>query len=147
MQEKIQLFEMTIDIEKAFGRRLQFPESPKVSDVHQLKLAHETLRTGRGKWKQEPKSVLVAPGDIAALAAEAARARAGESRIQIEIFGEMLDFGMARYNVPPMVVGDIQPVGMTPLAPARVQLLPSGSGEFEWELINPLSSGPSDGEQ
>ena len=67
---KIQLFEMVMNIEKAFRRTLRFPESPEVGDVHQLKLAHETLRTGRGKWKQEPKSILVSPRDLPELAAD-----------------------------------------------------------------------------
>ena len=136
LREKMDLFAMTVDLERAFQRSLRFPDPPTVGDVRHLRLTHEMLTTGRGTWKQKSRTVLVPPHELPRFAEEVRQPYTGRSIITSELFGEVLNFGPAEYKSTGMRITNIQATGADPRSLARVVLEPIDE-ELEWRLTNP----------
>jgi hypothetical protein len=98
------------------------------------------LVSGHGTATFENATGVVEAHEIAALGDNTRGPRVMRHPVIYELFGESVNLGIAEYDIPPVRIIDVKPLGTRPDAPARVTLGPAGDAQMPFRLVEAMKA-------
>lgn len=135
-------YEDLVEIEEATGEPLPVPDEFMPEDVGATQTAARVLRDGGGTATFERTSGIVAnPRDVPSLPSQFRAMGSTDRMVSYEIFGQQVDLGVGRYELPELKIVEVIPQGDRPDAPARVVLEAADDDQMQFKLIDHADPG------
>jgi hypothetical protein len=136
----VRLYEALALIEDRTGSDFALPAHITHEDVQVVATIVNILETGGGTATFENVKCVVPPQEIAALDDNARGPRLMRRPVLYELFGQTVNLGIGEYEIPPVRVIDVKPLGAKPDAPAHVTLGPKGDAQTPFRLIETVQA-------
>lgn len=137
---RVRLYGALAFIEERTGAEFVLPENITHEDVQIVGTIVNILETGGGTARFENVKCVVPPQEIAALDDNTRGPRLMRRPVLHELFGQIVNLGIGEYEIPPVRVIDVKPLGTKPDAPAHVTLGPEGNDQTPFRLIESVQA-------
>jgi hypothetical protein len=132
---RVNVYDALAMIEQRTDADFVLPANITQEDIRIIATIKKILETGRGTATFENATGVVQAHEIASLGDNSRGPRVMHRPVIYELFGQSVNLGMGEYEIPPVRVADVRPLGTKPDAPARVTLRPEGDDQMPFRLI------------
>jgi hypothetical protein len=132
---RLNFYDALAMIERHSGVDFVLPGDITEEDFRVITTIKRILETGGGTATFENATGVVQAHEIAALGDNTRGPRVMHRPVIYELFGQSVNLGVAEYEIPPVRVVEVKPLGTKPDAPARVTLAPEGDDQMPFRLI------------
>jgi hypothetical protein len=132
---RVEIYAALALIEERTGVDFILPSSITQEDLQTIGGIVKILETGEGTATFHNATGIVEADRIATLGDNSQGDRIIRQPVMYELFGEAVNLGMGEYEIPPVRVIDVKPLGMKPDSPAHVTIGPEGTDQMPFRLI------------
>jgi hypothetical protein len=133
---RVEIYGALALIEERTGVDFIIPSSITQEDLLTIGGIVKVLETGQGTATFHNATAVVEANQIAALGDNSRGDRILRQPVMYELFGQAVNLGMGEYEIPPVRVIDVKPLGMKPDSPAHVTIGPEGTDQMPFRLID-----------
>jgi Restriction endonuclease len=137
VEGRLAIYAALARIEEDTGVDFVLPEGFGEEDIAVIRTVEKILENGGGTATFRSATGVVEVHQIAALGDNSGGERILRQPVVYELFGESVNLGIGEYEIPPVRVIDVKPLGTKPDAPARVTIGPEGTDQMPFRLIVP----------
>jgi hypothetical protein len=133
---RLEVYEDLALIEERTGIDFTLPPTFGEEDLAAIKTVVNIIRSGEGTATFHEADGIVEAKEIPFLAEQCAAERVTHRPVTYEVLGEIVDLGLGEYELPPLRVIEVKPLGTKPDSPAHVKVGPDGDDQMRFRLVD-----------
>jgi hypothetical protein len=143
VEGRLLIYQALARIEEHTGVDFVLPADFGEDDIAVIRTVEKILENGGGTATFQSATGVVEAHQIAALGDNSGEERTVRRPVVYELFGKTVDLGIGEYEIPPVRVIDVKPLGTKSDAPVRVTIGPEGTDQMPFRLIDAARPGGS----